>query len=175
MLCAAAKDTSLKPLSLVFPCRLCFPTVGPKIPSLPTFALKSPTKILTSDLLQNFEFVVKGVLGCVILILRRRMGTYEYKANVKIFCLNADGGLVFLNCSKFRDEVSESLAHCKTTPEFVPRSRATIVDITGCELSAILSCPSHSLESSNISVIISILSRSFYTLAPPLTQITTSA
>ena len=39
---------------------------------------------------QNFEFVVKGILGCVILILRRRMGTY--KANVKIFSLNADGG-----------------------------------------------------------------------------------
>ena len=47
---AAAKDISLKPLSLVFPCRLGFPTVGPKIPSLPTFALKSPTKILISDL-----------------------------------------------------------------------------------------------------------------------------
>ena len=43
MFCAAAKDTSLKPLSLVFPWRLYFPTVGPKIPSLPTFALKSLT------------------------------------------------------------------------------------------------------------------------------------
>ena len=32
MFYAAAKDTSLKPLSLVFSCRLCFPTVGPKIP-----------------------------------------------------------------------------------------------------------------------------------------------
>ena len=50
MFCAAAKYTSLKPLSFVFSCRLCFPTVGPKIPSLPTFALKSPTKILISDL-----------------------------------------------------------------------------------------------------------------------------
>ena len=48
--CAAAKDTSLKPLSLVFSCRLCFPTVGPKIPSLPTFALKSPTNIFILDL-----------------------------------------------------------------------------------------------------------------------------
>ena len=27
-----------EPLSLVFPCRLSFPTVGPKIPSLPTLA-----------------------------------------------------------------------------------------------------------------------------------------
>ena len=35
------------------------------------------------SVIQNFEFVVKGILGCVILILRRRMGTY--KANVKIF------------------------------------------------------------------------------------------
>ena len=43
-----------------------------------------------SSVIQNLEFVVKGILGCVILILRRRMGTY--KANVKIFCLNADGG-----------------------------------------------------------------------------------
>ena len=30
-----------------------------------------------------------SILGSVILILRRRMGTY--KANVQIFCLNADG------------------------------------------------------------------------------------
>ena len=50
MFCAAAKDTSLKPLWLVFSCRLCFRTVGPKIPSLPTFALKSPTSIFISDL-----------------------------------------------------------------------------------------------------------------------------
>ena len=31
----------------------------------------------------NFDFVVKGILGCVILILRGRLGTY--KAIVKIF------------------------------------------------------------------------------------------
>ena len=47
--------------------------------------------------------------------------------------------------------MSESLTHCKATPEFVPRSMATIVDITGSELSATLTCPSHFLESSNIS------------------------
>ena len=39
-----------------------------------------------ASVIQNFEFVVKGILGCVILTLRRRM------ANVKLFCLNADGG-----------------------------------------------------------------------------------
>ena len=38
-----------------------------------------------ASVIQNFEFVVKGILGCVILILRRR------KANVKIFCLDAYG------------------------------------------------------------------------------------
>ena len=41
--------------------------------------------------IQNFtslqNFFVKGILRCV---LCRRMGTY--KPNVKIFCLNADGG-----------------------------------------------------------------------------------
>ena len=31
-----------------------------------------------------------------------------------------------------------SETHCKATPEFVPRSMATIVDITGTELSATL-------------------------------------
>ena len=56
------------------------------LPSLPTFALKSPTR---ASVIRNFELVVKGILGCVILILRRRMGTY--KANVKIVCLSADG------------------------------------------------------------------------------------
>ena len=50
MFCAAAKDASLKPLSLVFWCRLCFPTVGPKIPSLSTFASKSPSRIFIWDL-----------------------------------------------------------------------------------------------------------------------------
>ena len=81
MFCAAAKDTSLKPLSFVFSCRLCFPTVVPKVPSLPTFALNSLVLVSTfiSDLgHQNFE---KGILGCVMLVV----GTY--KANVKIFCL----------------------------------------------------------------------------------------
>ena len=37
-----------------------------------------------ASVIQKFEFVVKGILGCVILILR--------KASVKLFCLNADGG-----------------------------------------------------------------------------------
>ena len=58
------------------------------------------------------------------------------KANVKIFYL------------------SEIPAHCKATPEFVPRSVATIVDITGCEMFLSLTCPSHFLKSSNISFII---------------------
>ena len=40
--------------------------------------------------IQNLKFVVEGILGCIILILRRHMGTYN--ANVKIFCLIADGG-----------------------------------------------------------------------------------
>ena len=35
-------------------------------------------------------------------------------------------------------ETSESLAHCKAAPEFVPRSMATIVEITTSELSATL-------------------------------------
>ena len=69
MFCTASKDTSLKPLSLVFSCRLCFPTVGPKIPSLATFALKSPTSILYRIWgICYTEFVVQGILGCVILI-----------------------------------------------------------------------------------------------------------
>ena len=52
------------------------------------------------------------------------------------------------------NEGSETLAHCKATPEFVSRSMATIVYITGTDISATLTCPSHFLESSNISFII---------------------
>ena len=46
--------------------------------------------------------------------------------------------------------MSEILAHCKPTPEFVPRSMATIVDISGTKICLFLTCPSHFLESSFI-------------------------
>ena len=95
MFSAAAKDTSLKPLSLVFSCRLCYIGSG-------------------ASVIQNFEFVLKDILDCVILILRLRMDIYN--ANVKIFCLKADGGWAFVNCSKSRDELSEITAHLKPHP-----------------------------------------------------------
>ena len=50
---------------------------------------------------------------------------------------------------------TETPAHCKATPEFVPRSMATIVDITGTEIYSSLTCPSHFLESSKNRFILS--------------------
>ena len=45
---AAVKSISLTPLGEVVEWRLNYPTVEPKIPSCPTFALKSPRTILMS-------------------------------------------------------------------------------------------------------------------------------
>ena len=85
---AAAKDTSLKPVLTVLP------DCWAKNTFSPLFRVKIVNQNLNvgsgASVIQNFEFAVKGFLGCVILIRRRRMGTY--KANVKIFCLDADGG-----------------------------------------------------------------------------------
>ena len=91
MFCAAAKDTSLKPLSLAFS------TVFPDCWAKNIFSPQLRVKIVNQNfnirsgasIIQNIELVIQGILGCVILILRQRMGTY--KSYVKIFCLNADG------------------------------------------------------------------------------------
>jgi hypothetical protein len=47
-----AKFTTLTPLSLLVSCKLSFPIVGLKISSLPTFAMKSPYRMVLQELIE---------------------------------------------------------------------------------------------------------------------------
>ena len=94
MFCAAAKNTSLKPFSLVFSVQ----TVLPDCCGKNTFSAHFRVEIANqkfnigsgASLIEHFDFAVKTILGCVILMVRRRMNTYM--TNIKIFSLYADDG-----------------------------------------------------------------------------------
>jgi hypothetical protein len=65
-----AKFTILTPLSLLISCKLSFPIVGLKMPSLPTFALKSP--------LRKYSYVIQEIYQIHVPTLCRSCPSHQF-------------------------------------------------------------------------------------------------
>ena len=104
MFFAAAKDISLKPLSLVFPCRLRFATVANDY-----FYVGSGAFFIKA-----IQLFIEGFFGHVIFILCWGVGTDE--VYIEIFSLNTDCGKSFIGCSESRDMLTKSLSNFKAAP-----------------------------------------------------------
>ena len=79
-------------------------------------------------------------------------GSSSHLVDIKMLESRAGDNHVVCGSEGYQSE--EILVHCKATPKFVPKSMATIVNITGTEICSSLTCPSDFLESNNISFII---------------------
>jgi len=81
----AAKVTTLTPLSQLISCKLSFPVVGLKIPSLPNFVMKSRKKNSygTSGMIEyTFQFLIKVSLCILLLYSFRAISSHQRSFSV---------------------------------------------------------------------------------------------